>query len=70
MRRRSKYLSAVLITMALPFISLAQDPGGNPDGNPPPVVPFSDNMNIILIVVGISFSVIVLNRFKKRPAKN
>ena len=68
MKTKIKLYTSLLICAMLPVIGMAQvDPGGNPDGNPPAAVPFDDNLNIILIAVGVILGAIVLAKMYRKP---
>jgi hypothetical protein len=61
----------MLCLMVLPTISFGQPAppgpgGGNPDS--PLGVPFDDNMNMILLAVGIVFAVVTLKKMQKQRA--
>jgi len=54
------FASAMLLLS--PFMSFGQapDPGpGGPEGPGGPAVPFDDNMNLLLLAVGIAFAVMI-----------
>ncbi len=68
------YTLLLLATIVTPFLGYSQpavpDPNGNPD-NHPLSVPFDWRLNVLLVVVGIVFSVIVIRKVQKQKvAKN
>ena len=70
MLKKITICTIAVISVMIPFISFAQDPGGNPDGNPPPVVPFDDNMNLVLIGAGIVFAVVIFKKLQGKRVAN
>ena len=60
-------LFSVALMLLVSNAGFSQDPGGNPDG-PPPAVPFSDYMHILLIIAGAIFSFWVIKRLKRKEA--
>lgn len=55
------------IVVSISNVIYAQpNPGGNPDGTPPAVVPFDRKLSVIIISAGIILAVAI---FKKNKAK-
>ena len=52
-----------LVLLMLSVAAFSQDPGGGPDG-PPPAVPFDDYLNLILLAIGIFFSLYAIMKWR------
>lgn len=42
------------------------NPGGNPDGTPPAVVPFDRNLSVIIISAGIILAIVIFRKIKAK----
>lgn len=60
MKRKAIQFLVMLLVLVIPAISFAQSPPGPGDGGgPADAVPFDDNMNLLFLVAGIAFAVLV-----------
>ena len=61
MKRRANQIIVLLLVLVIPALSFGQTT--DPVPGPPPGggegVPFDDNMNLVFLVVGIAFSVVI-----------
>jgi hypothetical protein len=70
------YALVMFCSLVLPAISFGQPAppgpggtGGNPD-TPLGGVPFDNNMNLLLLLAGIVFAVVILKRVQKKKANS
>ena len=67
MKRKATQILVLLLVWVVPAISFAQPPGPGPGGAEG--VPFDDNMNLLFLVVGIAFAVLVtVKQLRKKVA--
>jgi len=61
MKRKAIQFLVMLLVLVIPAISFAQNPPPDPGngGGPADAVPFDDNMNLLFLVAGIAFAVLV-----------
>ena len=57
MKRRANQFLVMLLVWVIPAISFAQPPDPGPGGADG--VPLDDNMNLVFLVVGIAFAVVI-----------
>jgi len=61
MKRKAIQFLVMLLVLVIPAISFAQSPPGPGDGGgPADAVPFDDTMNLVFLVAGIAFAMIVV----------
>ena len=67
MKRRANQFLVLLFVWVVPAISFAQPPGPGPGGADG--VPFDDHLNLLFLVVGIVFAVLVtIRQLRKKVA--
>ena len=59
MKRKAIQFLVMLLVLVIPAISFGQPPGPGDGGGPADAVPFDDNMNLLFLVAGIAFAVLV-----------
>jgi len=60
MKRKAIQFLVMLLVLVIPAISFAQTPPGPGDGGgPADAVPFDDTMNLVFLVAGIAFAVLI-----------
>jgi len=70
MKRKAIQFLVMLLVLVIPAISFAQnppDPGNG--GGPADAVPFDDTMNLVFLVAGIAFAMIVVAKRLKEWKK-
>ena len=70
MKKAGQYGLVLLIVMLFNVLSYGQEPsppgGYTGGGSDPDAVPFDSNMNLLFLVAGITFAVIVIVRIQKK----
>jgi hypothetical protein len=70
MKRKAIQFLVMLLVLVIPAISFAQTPPGPGDGGgPADAVPFDDTMNLVFLVAGIAFAMIVVAKRLKEWKK-
>jgi hypothetical protein len=59
MKRKAIQFLVMLLVLVIPAISFGQPPAAGNGGGTPDAVPFDDNMNLLFLVAGIAFAVLV-----------
>jgi len=71
MKRKAIQFLVMLLVLVIPAISFAQNPPPDPGngGGPADAVPFDDTMNLVFLVAGIAFAMIVVAKRLKEWKK-
>jgi hypothetical protein len=68
-----KLYTCIVSCLILPAIGFSQPSPPGPGGGSPDTplgVPFSDNMNLLLLLAGVVFAVVILKRIQNKKTNN